>query len=206
MAASAFGERLIKEAERRGLNGLERVRKTVFEFSFAGFGGDGPGGALATMKLLRLLLKAPKYVEMFKKDPEAFILEVIRTRGGGGAGMNPFLVKEKRVYQMFGGHSFTEEPGSYGATIALHGNHDPLVFGGPKKSQEYAMEFIPGRENADRLLSFVAELREIKKCRNITGCPEAPRFCMGTFMLQRIMKQIGLWFLEGLESRHRQEI
>lgn len=27
-----------------GLNGIERLRKTVFEFSFAGFGGDGPGG------------------------------------------------------------------------------------------------------------------------------------------------------------------
>ena len=35
------------------MNGMERVRKTVFEFSFAGFGGDGPGGALATMKMLR---------------------------------------------------------------------------------------------------------------------------------------------------------
>lgn len=196
----------MKEAELRGLDGMERVRKTVFEFSFAGFGGDGPGGALATMKLLRLLSQGPRYVEMFKKEPEAFILEVIRTRGGGGAGMNPFVVKKTRAYKMFGGHSFTEEAGSYGATIALHGNHDPLVFGGPAKSQGYAMEFIPGRENADRLLSFVAELREIKKCPNITGCPAAPRFCMGTFMLQRIMKQIGLWFLEGLESKQRQEI
>ena len=26
------------------------------------------------------------------------------------------------------------------------------------------MSFIPGRENADRLLSFVGELREIRKC------------------------------------------
>lgn len=29
---------------RSGMNGIERLRKTVFEFSFAGFGGDGPGG------------------------------------------------------------------------------------------------------------------------------------------------------------------
>lgn len=28
----------------KGMNGMDRLRKTVFEFSFAGFGGDGPGG------------------------------------------------------------------------------------------------------------------------------------------------------------------
>ena len=28
-----------------GMNGPERLRKTLFELSFAGFGGDGPGGA-----------------------------------------------------------------------------------------------------------------------------------------------------------------
>ena len=27
-----------------GMNGRERLRKTLFELSFAGFGGDGPGG------------------------------------------------------------------------------------------------------------------------------------------------------------------
>ena len=27
--------------------------------------------------------------------------------------------------------------GTYGATIALHANHDPSVFGGPDEDQEY---------------------------------------------------------------------
>ena len=77
------------------MNGIERLQKTVFEFSFAGF-------ALATMKMLRLSMlwadmcrkgsfvgkplhmtarfiqKSPeKYVPLFKKDPEAFVLEAM---------------------------------------------------------------------------------------------------------------------------------
>lgn len=34
----------------------------------------------------------------------------------------------------------------------------------------------------------------------MTGCDAAPRFCLGTFMLQRIMKQIGFFYIEGLEA------
>ncbi|CAJ1348081.1 unnamed protein product [Effrenium voratum] len=165
VAAGAFGQRLMKEAERRGMVGADRLRKVIFEFSFAGFGGDGPGGGLATMKLLRLLQSKPEYVPMFKKDPEAFILEVIRTRGGGGAGMNPWIVESTQTHTLSTGRVVTETAGSHGATIALHANHDPAVFGGPKRDLDYeALAFMPGRENADRFLSFVAEYGEIKKC------------------------------------------
>ena len=67
MASGKIGQQLMDEAERRGarqhftildlpmvsrgpcidsegMNGRERLRKTLFELSFAGFGGDGPGG------------------------------------------------------------------------------------------------------------------------------------------------------------------
>ena len=63
MASGKIGQQLMEEAERRGgntlpswtcrfqgslhvegMNGRERLRKTLFELSFAGFGGDGPGG------------------------------------------------------------------------------------------------------------------------------------------------------------------
>ncbi|CAK9077439.1 unnamed protein product [Durusdinium trenchii] len=184
VAASEFGQRFMQEAERRGMNGIERLRKTVFEFSFAGFGGDGPGGALATMKMLRFIQKSPaKYVPLFQRDPEAFVLEVIRMQGGGGAGVNPWILEATQTFTLGTGNEVTEFAGNYGATIALHANHDPAVFGGPSADQQYAMSFIPGRENADRLLSFVGELREIRKCPNMTGCDAAPRFCLGTFML-----------------------
>ncbi|CAL1139653.1 unnamed protein product [Cladocopium goreaui] len=202
VAASEWGRQFMEEAESRGLNGIERLRKTVFEFSFAGFGGDGPGGALATMKMLRFIQKSPeKYVPLFKKDPEAFVLEVIRTQGGGGAGVNPWVVEKTQSYKLGTGNVLTEYAGHYGATIALHANHDPSVFGGPSADQQYAMTFIPGRENADRMLTFVGELREIRKCPNVTGCDAAPRFCLGTFMLQRIMKQIGFYYIQGLEDQ-----
>ena len=201
LAASDFGKRFMEEAERRGMNGRERLQKTLFEFAFAGFGGDGPGGAFATMKMLRFIQKSPEeLVPLFKKDPDAFVLEALRMFGGGGAGMNPWIVEKTQSFKLSTGKVFTEEVGHYGATIALYANHDPAVFGGPSADQQYAMKFIPGRENADRLLTFVGELREVRKCPNMTGCDAAPRFCLGTFMLQRIMKQIGFFYIEGLEA------
>ena len=35
------------------MNGPERLRKTLFELSFAGFGGDGPGGAQFDVEVAR---------------------------------------------------------------------------------------------------------------------------------------------------------
>ncbi|CAK8988533.1 unnamed protein product [Durusdinium trenchii] len=166
------------------MNGMDRVRKVVYEFNFAGLGGDGPGGGLATMKMLRQIQRAPeKMVPLFKKNPEAFIMEVIRTQGGGGAGVGPWVVQKTRNHTLGTGKVLTEYAGNYANTIALHANFDPSVFGGPDRDQEYAMKFSPGRENADRMLNFVAELREIRKCPNVTGCEAAPRFCLGTFIL-----------------------
>eukprot|EP00438_Fugacium_kawagutii_P033105 Skav229618 [mRNA] locus=scaffold510:334146:349925:- [translate_table: standard] len=193
VAASEWGKQFMEEAERRGpnwtagMNGMDRLRKTVFEFSFAGFGGDGPGG-----DCIRFIQTSPeKYVPLFKKDPEAFVLEaiseeaiVIRMQGGGGAGMNPWVVEETQRLEpqrCLLGKAIHGVQGSYGATIAIHANHDPAVFGGPSADQQYAMTFVPGRENADRILSFVGELKEIRP--NMTGCDAAPRFCLGTFML-----------------------
>ncbi|CAE7176503.1 unnamed protein product, partial [Symbiodinium pilosum] len=76
VASGKVGQRLMDEAVKRGMNGPERLRKTLFELSFAGFGGDGPGGALATFKLLRLLQRSPAtFIPLFKKDPAAFVLE-----------------------------------------------------------------------------------------------------------------------------------
>ncbi|CAE7555773.1 unnamed protein product [Symbiodinium sp. CCMP2456] len=193
MASGKIGQQLMEEAERRGMNGRERLRKTLFELSFAGFGGDGPGGALATFKLLRLLQRAPETnIPLFKRNPGAFVLEVLRTQGGGGAGVNPWITEETTTHTLGTGFTVEEKAGTYGSTIALMANHDPAVFGGPHAQEEFASAFIPGRENADRLLTFVAELRDIRQCPNVTGCVQAPRFCLGAFLVQRLMIQIGL--------------
>ncbi|CAE7215135.1 unnamed protein product [Symbiodinium natans] len=206
VASGKIGQRLMDEAQSRGMNGPERLRKTLFELSFAGFGGDGPGGALATFKLLRLLQRAPQTnIPLFKRDPAAFVLEVVRMHGGGGAGVNPWIAEETRTHTLGTGFAYEETAGSYGSTIALMANHDPAVFGGPHRTEEFATTFMPGRENADRLLSFVAELRDIRKCPNVTGCVHAPRFCLGTFLVQRLMIQIGTYYIDGLEKQHPRE-
>eukprot|EP00913_Durusdinium_trenchii_P026097 g24481.t1 len=119
VAASEFGQRFMQEAERRGMNGIERLRKTVFEFSFAGFGGDGPGGALATMKMLRFIQKSPaKYVPLFQRDPEAFVLEVIRMQGGGGAGVNPWILEATQTFTLGTGNEVTEFAGSLAKVLS----------------------------------------------------------------------------------------
>merc|ERR1711879_765172 len=162
------------------------------------------GCALGTYKMLKLIEDKPaEYVPLFKKDPMAFAWESIRIRGGGGSGMNPFIVPETSTYTI-AGQTFVEEAGRMGFMVTLHGNHDPKVFGGPGKTKEdrdaYARAFIPGRENADRVLNFMAEPRDIRKCPNMTGCEHAPRFCMGTFICPRMMAQFGSWYVEGRDA------
>eukprot|EP00929_Paragymnodinium_shiwhaense_P092528 TRINITY_DN52465_c0_g2_i1.p1 TRINITY_DN52465_c0_g2~~TRINITY_DN52465_c0_g2_i1.p1 ORF type:complete len:485 (+),score=98.46 TRINITY_DN52465_c0_g2_i1:59-1513(+) len=197
---SELGRQLAHEAERRGMNGEQRVRKTLFELVFAGFGGNAPGGALACLRLLKEIQKNPsERIPLFKRDPKAFVLEAMRQRGGGGAGMNPIIVPETVTHTLPTGFKVTEKAGDYLGTVTIHGNHDPEVFGGPEKSNDYAQAFLPGRENADRLLNFVAEVRDIRKCPNMTGCDEAPRFCLGTFLMLRLNEQIATWYVEGLE-------
>eukprot|EP00913_Durusdinium_trenchii_P035161 g32893.t1 len=132
VAAGEIGQNLIQEAEQRGwitfgshslcsckvqrfrgMNGMDRVRKVVYEFNFAGLGGDGPGGGLATMKMLRQIQRAPeKMVPLFKKNPEAFIMEVIRTQGGGGAGVGPWVVQKTRNHTLGTGKVLTEYAGN----------------------------------------------------------------------------------------------
>lgn len=48
-------------------------------------------------------------------------------------------------------------------------NHDPAVFGGPENSQEYAMQWKPGRENAKKIMTWGNELADIKSCPTAAG-------------------------------------
>eukprot|EP00928_Gymnodinium_smaydae_P030629 TRINITY_DN22723_c1_g3_i1.p1 TRINITY_DN22723_c1_g3~~TRINITY_DN22723_c1_g3_i1.p1 ORF type:complete len:502 (+),score=66.74 TRINITY_DN22723_c1_g3_i1:56-1507(+) len=201
VAASGVGKALVEEATKRGMDGAGHLRKLVFQFVFAGFGGNGPGGALALFKMLKLIEKNPdEYVPLFQKDPSAFVWECLRIHGGGGSGVNPFIVSEASTFTI-AQQTFEEKAGRLAGTVMVHANHDPAVFGGgmpTKQGQDaYARAFIPGRENADRILNFVNEPRDIRKCGNMTGCAAAPRFCMGPFLLHRLMVELGSWYVEG---------
>ena len=64
----------------------------------------------------------------------------------------------------------------------------------------YAKAFVPGRENADRLLTWVSELRDIRVCPSpALGCDTSPRNCPGAELAQRIIAQVTTYFLEGIE-------
>mmetsp|Transcript_67634 Transcript_67634/g.135823 ORF Transcript_67634/g.135823 Transcript_67634/m.135823 type:complete len:463 (-) Transcript_67634:82-1470(-) len=79
VAEGPFGRRFLAEAARRGVNGEECLRQTLWQFVFAGFGGNAPGGALATKYVLTKIQSAPQtYVPMFRRDPRAFVLESLR--------------------------------------------------------------------------------------------------------------------------------
>eukprot|EP00445_Apocalathium_hangoei_P023460 CAMPEP_0203892820 /NCGR_PEP_ID=MMETSP0359-20131031/35959_1 /ASSEMBLY_ACC=CAM_ASM_000338 /TAXON_ID=268821 /ORGANISM="Scrippsiella Hangoei, Strain SHTV-5" /LENGTH=534 /DNA_ID=CAMNT_0050814847 /DNA_START=1 /DNA_END=1606 /DNA_ORIENTATION=+ len=198
---SEFGTNFLEEAHMRRIDGPGHLRKLIFQFVFAGFGGDGPGGGLALTKALKFIQSSPdEYVPLFKRDPLAFILEVIRMKGGGGSGMNPVVVPETKTYTLKTGAEVTEDAGDFAGTIALHANHDPAVFGGPSADVDYTTAFVPGRENADRLLTFVAEIRDIRKCPNMTGCGAAPRFCLGAFLLPRLLVEVARFYVQGLEG------
>ena len=75
------------------------------------------------------------------------------------------------------------------------------MWGGPNKDPEYAEKFIPGRENAERVIAWISELKDIRSCPNMTGCAAAPRFCAGAELSLRLGRVMTDFFLEGL-SKH----
>jgi hypothetical protein len=197
---SEFGSKFLTEAQRRGMDGEARLREMLFEFVFAGFGGGGPGvGFMVIIALLMTIGKSPEhFVPLFEHDPSAFVLEAARLYGGGGAGMNPFIIPETQSYTLGTGTVFTERAGKQGWAFNTHANRDPAVFGGPSADQAHANLFSPGRENADRTMTWVSELKDIRKCPNMTGCAAAPRFCLGAFLSQRIAVQVLEFYMQGL--------
>ena len=71
---------------------------------------------------------------------------------------NPFKVTEDTTRSFRTGRSHTAKAGDFGTLTTSGANVDPAIFGSD------AMEFRPGRENADRLLTWNNELRDIRSC------------------------------------------
>lgn len=109
-------------------------------------------------------------------------------------------------------------------------NVDPTIFGGPDNSLEYAMTFIPGRENADRTMTWyttlprtstriseiqchirvsahrVNELRDFRTCDTVAGCAAAPRACPGAHLSVRIMVQATTFFVDAIADQLMQAV
>merc|ERR1711957_912546 len=95
-----------------------------------------------------------------------------------------------------GGKIITERKGTYAMTNTKLAGYDPAVWGGPTMDTEYSMKFIPGRENRERVICWMSELQDIRKCPNMTGCDAAPRFCPGAEFTQRLTRQVVDFYIE----------
>ncbi|CAE8653216.1 unnamed protein product [Polarella glacialis] len=192
-----WSTRFLAEAEKRGMDGRARLRELLFSFIVAGYGA--PGTAFYAMHVITYF-KGKNRLALYAKDPEAFILEVVRLQGAGGA--NSFYhAKNTTKWTLGSGKVITEKAGSVAMTNLLVTGYDPAVWGGPAKDPAYAAEFIPGRDNRERVMSWMSELGDIRKCPNMTGCDAAPRFCPGAELTQRLTRQTADFYLKKCLGR-----
>eukprot|EP00931_Biecheleriopsis_adriatica_P117950 TRINITY_DN93420_c0_g1_i1.p1 TRINITY_DN93420_c0_g1~~TRINITY_DN93420_c0_g1_i1.p1 ORF type:complete len:497 (-),score=53.01 TRINITY_DN93420_c0_g1_i1:46-1536(-) len=188
-----WSQGFMREAEKRGLDGLKQLRSLVTAFIIAGSGS--PGCLSAAWNVLDYIKKDSKLVSVYEQDPEAFILEVIRLHHGGGTGAS-FWTEKETTFTLGNGAVVKEKKGASAIAMLWASGHDPNVWGGPSKDQAHASEFRPGRENRERLISFMSELGDIRKCPNMTGCTAAPRFCPGAELCPRLSRQLTDFWLE----------
>jgi hypothetical protein len=197
LSESAVGKKYLADAKSRGWpDPADRLREILFITLFAGFGGTGDTAWFAIWKLNG---DAPKMLPLFRKDPEAFILEVARVYPAV-AGMT-FQAPRSEKVTLGNGRVYSLNEDDYIMNWNAGANIDPTVFGGPSKSEEYALEFRTGRENADRVMTWNGELREIRSCGHTIGHPEckkAARPCPGTFLAIHIAQEVTTYFADAM--------
>lgn len=200
LSESAVGNIYLAEAKSRGWSEpADRLREMLFITLFAGFGGTGD---TAWASVVKLNSDAPKMVPLFQKDPEAFILEIARVYPGV-AGMVNLAPRSQKV-TLGNGRDYTLKEDEAYMNWNAGANVDPTVFGGPSKSEEYANEFRPGREMADRVMTFNGEIREIRSCGHTTGHPEcekAARPCPGAFLAPYIAQKVTAYFADAMGAQ-----
>ena len=73
--ASEVGQKYLAKAEETLGNSEARLREIIFVSMFAGYGGTG---GLCRYTVTQILKDPARYIALFKKDPEAFVLESAR--------------------------------------------------------------------------------------------------------------------------------
>jgi len=195
VATGEWGKGFLAEATRRGLDAPGHLNNLLVSFLLAGVGA--PGSSLFAMRVIAKINEdKKKWVPVYQKDPTAFGLEVVRLKGAGGANSNYFVKKTTKWTLPATGKVVLEKEGTATMTSLLVTGYDPALWGGPSNDPAHAAKFLPGRENRDRMMSWMSELGDVKKCSNMTGCDAAPRFCPGTFFSQRLTRQVVDFFLE----------
>ncbi|CAE7730608.1 unnamed protein product, partial [Symbiodinium sp. CCMP2456] len=189
--AGEIARNFIALATERGMSGKQRLDEMVWIALFAGYGGTGN----LAYETLRLILKDPGlYVPMFQRDADAFMLEAARIKPPVG-GMNPAQFrKSTQIHFNSIGKTWTAHEGELTMMLSSGANHDPSVF-------KDAHKFIPGRENAERLLSWNNEWGAFKTCDTVAGCPAAPRGCPGTFLSMKLARDTVAAFVKTLATK-----
>merc|ERR1712032_402697 len=95
--------------------------------------------------------------------------------------------------KLVSGRKLTIPAGTYNFMITSSANLDPTVFSEPSK-------FWPARPEAGRMLTYNAELPDIRACGNTTGCPSAPRPCPGAWLSMRVAKKAVTFFTSSKEQ------
>lgn len=186
-----FSKTFLAGAKKRGLDGNGLIRNLILSFIAAGYLGTGN---MAT-RTIGFVDQNPEMIAVFKKDKEAFMLEAIRLFGGGGGG-SVWTVNETTTWTLGSGIKIREDAGMMAMSSLYVANQDPSVFGGPSNDPAYAMKFVPGRKNAERLLSWMTEIGDIRKCPDMTGCKAAPRFCPGAELSQRLGREMVDYYID----------
>jgi cytochrome P450 len=192
VADTAPAKNMMAAAQKLGYDGKTRMIDFIWILMFAGYGGSGDL-TIGTFNTVRS--NPEKMVKLYRKDPDAFLLETSRLNPPV-AGMNPFTLTQNLTIQNVDGTPRTFQPGTWGGILISGANKDPTLYPDP-------YEFKPDRANLDQILTWNAELRDIRKCKNTAGfpsCKEAPRPCPGTWLALRTVKSAISFFMDGVEE------
>jgi len=185
VARGEVGREFLALAESRGMPGQTRLQDAIWVVLFAGFGGTSN---LAIQTIKHILANPGLNVPLLRKDVEAFMLEAARLYPPVG-GMNPIELREPLELKLPAGKTVVAPVGTWGLTITSGANRDPTIFEDPET-------FRPGRKNAERLLTWNAELGDIRAGKAVRGCP-------GTHLSLRLATSVVSYFVDGAESAAR---
>jgi len=183
---------MMAAAKELGYDGKTRMIDFIWILLFAGYGGAGD---LTIMTFNMVRSNPGKSAQLYRKDPDAFLLETARLNPPV-AGMNPSVLTQNLTIKNVDGSSRTFGPGTWAGVLTSGANKDPSLYPDP-------YDFKPDRANLDRILTWNAELRDIGKCKNTAGfpsCVEAVRPCPGTWLSLRTVKAAIDFFMAGVEE------
>ena len=158
--------------------GDDMLRQVIFGSMFAGLGGTYH---LTSHTISRIRSDPDRYIPMYERDPQSFILEQARI----DPPVTSYSSLTRTVTDLYvWPYGTLKAPvGTPQQMTIATANRDLGVFGGKSQDQSYADKFDPTRENLDLVLSWNGVESEVAK-------HNAPRGCPGHDLSQALTKQI----------------